>query len=135
MRNFYYPRVIKWVRCILLLTILTTAAMAVQAPVDLGSAANFAVLAGSTVTSVDGTTITGDVGVSPGTEVTGFPPGVVIGDIHAGDTVAAQAQSDLTDAYNDAAGRTSTDTVTLAGNLGGQTLTPGLYKSTSSSEI
>ena len=106
MRNFYYPRVIKWVCCILLLTILTTAAMAVQAPVDLGSAANFAVLVGSTVTSVDGTTITGDVGVSPGTEVTGFPPGVVIGDIHAGDTVAAQAQSDLTTPYN---GRCWTD--------------------------
>jgi hypothetical protein len=106
-----------------------------QAPVALGSAANFAVLAGSTVTNAAGaTTVTGDLGVSPGTAVTGFPPGTVIGTTHAGDAAAAQAQMDLTTAFNDAAGR-SVGAVTVAGNLGGQTLTPGLYKSTSSLEI
>ena len=105
-----------------------------QAPVALGSAANFAVLAGSTVTNTGATTVTGDLGVSPGTAVTGFPPGTVNGTTHAGDPAAAQAQLDLTTAYNDAAGR-SVGAVTVAGNLGGQTLTPGLYKSTSSLEI
>src|SRR5205085_495714 len=69
-----------------------------------------------------------------GTSVTGFGPGLVNGTIHAGDTAAAQAELDLTTAFNDAAGRT-VGAVTVAGNLGGLTLTPGLYKSTSSLEI
>ncbi len=105
-----------------------------QAGVVLGSAANFVVLAGSTVTSVGPTSITGDLGVSPGTAVTGFPPGVIIGAQHAGDPTAATGILDLTTAYNDAAGRTLC-AVTVAGNLGGQTLAPGLYKSTSSLAI
>jgi hypothetical protein len=107
-----------------------------QTPVALGSAAGFAVLAGSTVTSTSFTVINnGDVGVSPGTAVEGFPPAAINnGTIHAADTSAVQAKVDLTAAYNDAAGRT-VGAVTIAGNLGGQTLTPGLYKSTSSLEI
>jgi hypothetical protein len=113
----------------------TTAATTTgQATVTLGSANGFAVLAGSTVTSTGATAVNGDLGVSPGTAVTGFPPGVVNGTIHAGDATAAQAELDLTVAYNDAAGRT-VGPVTVAGNLGGLTLTPGLYKSTSSLEI
>lgn len=113
-----------------------SAASASELPVALGTAADFVVLASSTVTNVvgAGTTVYGDLGVSPGTEVTGFPPGVVTGTVHAGDPTAAQAASDLTTAYNDAAGRT-TAPVTISGNLGGQTLAPGLYKSTSSLAI
>ena len=103
-------------------------------PIDLQSASAFAILAGSTVTSTGATTVDGDLGVFPGTAVIGFPPGTVNGTIHAGDSVAEQAQSDLTVAYNDAAGQ-SVDAVAVAGNLGGLTLTPGLYKSTSSLEI
>jgi hypothetical protein len=102
-----------------------------QAPVVLRGADNFAVLAGSTVTNTGLTTVTGDLGVSPGTAVVGFGPGVVVGTQHAGDPTAAQAIADLTTAFNDAAGRTLCP-VAVAGNLGGQTLTPGLYKSTSS---
>jgi hypothetical protein len=102
-----------------------------QAPVALRSASNFVVLGGSTVTSTGPTSITGDLGVSPGTAVTGFPPGTVIGAQHKGDPTAAQGIADLTTAFNDAAGRTLCP-VTVAGNLGGQTLPPGLYKSTSS---
>jgi hypothetical protein len=116
------------------LVALSPQASRAEAPVALGSAANFAVLAGSTVTNTGATTVTGDLGVSPGTAVTGFPPGTVIGTTHAGHPAAAQAQMDLTTAFNDAAGR-SVGAVTVAGNLGGQTLTPGLYKSTSSLEI
>ncbi|MDP9001286.1 MAG: ice-binding family protein [Myxococcota bacterium] len=101
--------------------------------VNVLSAANFAVLAGSTVTNVGMTTVTGDLGVSPGTAVTGFPPGTSTGMVRT-DAVSAQAAADLTTAYNDAAGRTLCP-VSVAGNLGGQTLAPGLYKSTSSLEI
>jgi hypothetical protein len=105
-----------------------------QAPVALGAADDFVVLAGATVTNTGPTSVTGDLGVSPGTAVTGFPPGSIIGAQHAGDSTAAQGVADLTTAYNDAAGRTLCP-VTVAGNLGGQTLAPGLYKSTSSLEI
>src|SRR5205823_5486881 len=96
------------------------------APVALGAATTFAVLAASTITSTGPTTVNGDLGLSPGTAVTGFPPGTVNGTMHVADAAAAQAQLDLTTAYNDAAGRTN-GAITLAGNLGGQTLTPGLY--------
>jgi Ice-binding-like/Bacterial Ig-like domain len=102
--------------------------------VDLKSAAAFAVLAGSTVTSGGPTLIAGDLGVSPGTAITGFPPGTVVGTQHPGDPTAAQGIADLATAYNDAKGRTQC-AVTLAGNLGGLTLTPGLYTSTSSLAI
>src|SRR2546426_506432 len=105
-----------------------------QAPVALGAATTFVVLAGSTVTNTGATRVNGDLGLSPGTAVTGFPPGTVNGTIHAGVPAAAQAQLALTTAYNDAAGRT-VGAITVAGNLGGQTLTPGLYKSTSPLEI
>jgi hypothetical protein len=101
-----------------------------QLPVNLRSADPFGVLAGSTVTSTGGTIVNGDLGVSAGSALTGFPPGTVTGTIHAGDAASAQAQLDLTTAYNDAAGR-SLNPVAVAGNLGGMTLTPGLYKSTS----
>jgi len=115
-------------------TFTTSNPSCVQTAVDLGSAGDFAVLAGSTVTNTGGSTITGDLGVSPGTEVTGFPPGSVVGTIHAGDGAAAGAIANLTTAYNDAAGRVLCP-ISVSGNLGGMTLTPGLYKSTSGLEI
>jgi len=101
------------------------------AVVKLRTAWRFAVLAGSTVTSTGATSIAGNVGIYPGTAITGFPPGVIHGKLHAGDPTAKQAEMDLTTAYNDAMGRHH-NPVTVAGNLGGQTLKPGLYKSTSS---
>lgn len=105
-----------------------------QLPVPLGAAASFAILAGSTVTNIGPTTINGDLGVSAGSAVTGFPPGTVVGTQHVTDPTAAQAQLDLTTAYNDAAGRTL-GPVSVAGNIGGLTLPPGLYKSSGSLEI
>ncbi len=102
-----------------------------QAPIALGSAANFAVLAGSAVTTTGASLVTGDLGVSPGTAVVGLPPGNVSGTLHIGDPTAAQGIADLATAYAEAAGR-SLCPVTVSGNIGGQTLTPGLYKSTSS---
>lgn len=101
----------------------------------LTGATNFAILSGSAITNTGATTITGDIGLSPGSSIGGFPPGILIGTQYINDTIANKAKLDLTAAYNDAAGRTSTDIVTLSGNIGGLTLTPGLYKSTSSLAI
>jgi hypothetical protein len=98
-------------------------------------ASDFALLAGSAVTSTGATNITGNLGLSPGTSVGGFPPGILTGSKQINTNLATQGKLDLTAAYNDAAGRTSTDIVTLSGNIGGLTLTPGLYKSTSSLAI
>lgn len=105
------------------------------ATVSLGGAANFAVLAGSAITSTGATNITGNLGLSPGTSVGGFPPGILVGTQLINTIESTQAKLDLTAAYNDAAGRTSTDIVTLSGNIGGLTLTPGLYKTTSTLAI
>ncbi len=112
----------------------TSAAAGGPAGLVLGGAGPLVVLAGSTVTSTGATALSGDLGVSPGTAVTGFPPATLTGTIHAGDAAAATAMANLTTAYNDAAGRT-VGPVTVAGNLGGLTLPPGLYKSTSSLAI
>jgi hypothetical protein len=119
-----------------LATITTDVKAAGQAPVNLGAAASFGVLAATTVTNTGATAVTGDLGLSPGTSVVGFPPtgpGTLTGTQHINDTVAALAQADLTTAYNDLAGRTGGAAV--SGNIGGTTKTPGLYASTSSLEI
>jgi hypothetical protein len=99
--------------------------------VNLGHAASFAVLAGSTVTSAGPTNVSGDLGIAPGTAITGFPPATLHGTMHLGGPIAKQAQADLTAAYNNAMGRMG-PFVTVSGNLGGLRLKPGLYKSTSS---
>ena len=117
--------------------VIPTGPASIQAPVDLGSisdgSSDFAVLGHTTVTSTGQTSVTGDLGVWPGTAVKGFGPGIVSGSISAGVAPADAAQSSLTAAYNDAAGRPADATV--AGNLGGQTFAPGVYKSTSSLSI
>jgi hypothetical protein len=94
---------------------------------DLGSAASFVGLAHETFTNTGSGVYVGDVGTSPGTSVTGFPPGTVRhGAIHIADGVAAQALSDATTAYNALAGQACN--VNLTGqDLGGMTLTPGVY--------
>lgn len=110
------------------------------AAVTLGSTLRrYAIIAGSAITNTGPTIITGaastaDIGVSPGSSVSGFPPGTYDGTRHTADPDAAQAKLELTTAYNDAQGRTLAP-ITKSGNLGGQTLAPGLYKSTSSLAI
>ena len=96
-----------------------------QAAINLGTAASFGVLGGSTVTNSGNTIINGDLGLYSGTSITGFPPGTVNGTVHQTDTVAAQAQTDLTTAYNALAGLSPS--VTLPGTLGNLTLTAGVY--------
>jgi hypothetical protein len=111
-------------------------ASAAPAPVNLGTADAFAVLGGQAVTNTGPSVITGDLGVSPGTSVTGFPPGVVNppATIHSADGVALQAQSDLTTAYNTAAGLPCTADLT-GQDLGGMTLTAGVYCFSSSAQL
>lgn len=106
-----------------------------MAKVDMGGTTDFALLAGSAITSTGATKITGNMGLSPGTSVGGFPPGILVGSLEINTNLATQGKIDLTAAYNEAAGRVSTDIVTLSGNIGGLTLTPGLYKTTSSLAI
>lgn len=103
--------------------------------VNLGTAGTFAVLAGPTVTDTGATTLPGDLGLWPGTEITGFPPGFVSGGTtHASDAVAKQAQSDLTLAYIAAAGQQGG--INLTGqDLGGLTLTLGVYHFDSSAQL
>jgi len=107
--------------------LLTPHVSSAQTAPSLGTAEPFAVLAGSTVTNTGSSVITGDLGVSPGSAATGFPPGLVIGgSIHAADAVALQAQSDVTTAYNSLASQSCTADLT-GQDLGGLTLTPGVY--------
>ena len=104
-----------------------TAYAAGQVPVGLGSAATFAVLAGTpAVTNSGSTIIDGDLGIHPAVAVTGFPPGTLNGTIHAADAIALQAKVDLAAAYDDAAGRTPA-VVVAGGALGGMTLVAGVY--------
>jgi len=108
-----------------LLAAVQTVAAAGPATVGLGTAKSFAILAGTPkVASTGATVINGNVGISPAGAVTGFPPGIVNGTVHKADAVALQAQSDLTGAYTDAAGRPVTAT---HGALGGLTLAAGVY--------
>jgi len=97
---------------------------------------SFAVLGGSTVTNTSTpTTVNGNLGVSPGSAVTGFPPGIVTGGtIHAADSVAAQAQSDLVTTYNNLAS-TACGTDLTGQDLGGKTLTPGVYCFSTSAQL
>lgn len=110
-----------------------TPATAVEAPVNLGTAGTYSLLAGTSIANTGPSTYSGDIGTSPGTTVSGFPPGIVTGEIHPGDAAAAQARVDLQNAYNDASTRAST--ASIAGDLAGRTLTAGVYKATAAVSV
>lgn len=111
---------------VILLANLLLPRISAQVAPPLGTARNFAVLGSSTVTNTGATHLMGDLGVSPGTAITGFPPGTLSGTIHSADAVAAQGQADALVAYNSLAGEACT--TNLSGtNLGGLTLSPGVY--------
>ena len=109
-------------------------ALAASADSILGSASSFAVLGASAVTNTGPTVLFGDLGVAPGTSITGFPPGIVNGTIHDDDAVAMQAQADSLTAYNFLASQPFTQNLT-GQDLGGQTLTPGVYFFSSSAQL
>jgi type VI secretion system secreted protein VgrG len=110
------------------------AALAATQP-DLKTAANYAVLAGQSITNTGNSVINGNLGIDPNgaSSVTGFPPGTYVTE-DAADAAALQAQSDLTAAYNDAASASSNDNLT-GKDLGGQNLTPGVYTFSSSAQL
>ena len=129
-------RGIRSLAAVISLTLIATLALAsssqAQTAVGLGTADSFAVLAGAGVTNTGPSVVNGNLGTSPNPSVTGFggaPNGTVNGTIHKADAVAASAQADLTTAYNNAAGQGPA--TTLATELGGQTLQPGVYDSNS----
>ena len=109
------------------------AALAATQP-RLGTATNFAVLAASTITNTGPTVITGSLGLSPGTAVTGFPPGRVTAQTHKADAVALGAKNSIVTAYNDLASWATTRSMT-GQDLGGKTLTPGVYTFSSSAQL
>ncbi|MGO9874961.1 MAG: ice-binding family protein [Acidimicrobiia bacterium] len=105
----------------------TSSSGAAQAAVDLGTATSFSVLAGAGITNTGATTISGDVGSYATPSETGFGTVTVNGTNEDGDAVTQQAKTDLTTAYNTAAGATPFTNVAV--ELGGTTLTPGVYRS------
>jgi hypothetical protein len=126
---------VRWIY-IMALPVCALTARAAAINVDLGTADSFAVLAGSTVTNTGSSVVHGDLGVSPGSAITGFPPGLITapGTQHSNDAVAMQAQNDLTTAYNVAIGESCTQDLT-GQDLGGLTLTPGVYCYTTSAQL
>jgi len=95
--------------------------------VNFGTADDFAVMAGSTITNTGSSMITGNLGLNPGTSVTGFPPGIINGTQHVANPTAVQAQIDLITAYDNAVGQIPVSTVPT--ELGGTTKTAGVYDS------
>jgi len=117
---------------VLLAGVMTeSAGAATPTTINLGTAAAASVLAGAGVTNTGPSVLNRDLDTSPTPAITGFPPGTVGGTTHAGDATAAQAQSDLTIAYNAAASAPSTQNVTGV-DLGGKTLTQGVYTASTS---
>jgi ice-binding like protein len=100
----------------------------------LGTAASFAVLGATTVTNTGPTVLGGDLGVFPGSAITGFPPGLVIGATHKTDAVAQHAQSDVGVAYNSAKGAPCGHDMT-GQDLGGKSLVAGVYCFSSSAQL
>ena len=124
------------IKYLLLLAIVGLPSQADALSFSLGTAQSFAVLGGSTVTNTGLSTIAGDLGVAPGSAVTGFPPGIVVapGTMHIADAVALQAQSDVTTSYNVLAGLAPTQDLT-GQDLGGKTLLPGVYHFSSAAQL
>jgi hypothetical protein len=125
MKNFKKAAMALAIVSIFSLTGLTSVNAATS--LNLGNANNFSVLAGSTFTNTGSSVINGDIGLSPGTSVTGFPPGTLHGTQNVANALSVQAQGDLTNAYTNAAGQTPVSTVST--ELGGSTKTAGVYDS------
>lgn len=119
----------------IMLCTVSSISIAQTAP-PLGTTEDFAVLGASAVSNTGATVVNGDLGIWPSTasSITGFPPGRVTGTVHPGDAVAQQAQSDLTVAYNNAAGQ-ACDVDLSGSDLGGLTLPPGVYCFTTSAQL
>jgi Ice-binding-like len=109
-------------------------AFAAATAINLGAATPYAVIAGTTITNTGSTVITGNIGLSPGTSITGFPPGLVSGTTGAANATSLAAQTSAIAAYGVAAGATPFTTV-AGGNIGGTTLSPGVYEAASAMQL
>ncbi len=133
MKNPFSKKLFIVISLILLLIIMTIPVMSasVQAPVNLGTASSFAVIAASTITNTGttqiGGTAGGNIGLHPGTIFTGQTSATISGSVNLADAVALTAKNDLQVAYNDAIGRTPTDRIGT--ELGGTIIKPGVYDS------
>ena len=133
MKTINKSRIVSIVLSVMLAIMLITPAIsnAAQPSLNLGAASSFAILAGSAITNTGATTIGGnaggDVGLFPGTAFTGEASATISGSVYLADTLASTAKNDLLSAYNDAYGRTPVTRVPT--ELGGTTLTPGVYDS------
>jgi Ice-binding-like len=126
-------RLLKWL-CLGALASSLNAFAGLTSNIYLGAANSFAVLGASTVTNTGDSVVFGNLGLYPGTSITGFPPGIVNGTTDNDNAVAMQAQADALTAYNNAAGQSATGTLT-GEDLGGMTLTPGVYFFSSSAQL
>lgn len=120
--------------CLVFFSTLGINAYGAAIGVNLGTAGAFAILAGSTVTNTGRSVVEGNLGVSPGSSITGFPPGQVIGTIYSAEAVSLQAKNDLTTAYNAAAGQPCGGVLT-GQDLGGLTLVSGVYCFATSAQL
>ena len=120
-----------------IVALLVGSALCLSAQIALGpTVSTFAVLGGSAVTNTGATLIGGNLGVSPSAAITGFPPGLVNGSVHSADATAGTAQGELTTAYNTVAGQFCPPGNVLTGiDLGGLTLTPGVYCFATSAQL
>jgi hypothetical protein len=116
------------------LAALFGSAPSASAQISLGNADSYVVLGASAVTNIGPSLLTGDLGVSPGSAITGFPPGIFTGTKHVADAGAAQAQADASTAYNTMAGK-APDFDLTGQDLGGLTLVPGTYHFSSSAQL
>ena len=132
MKNLIKKIVVSLLMVMILMVNMPTSTYASETKVELQTADSFAILAGSTITNTGTTMIRGDLGLHPGTAFDGSETATVRGEIHLTDAVALQAKTDLLAAYNDAAGRSIN---TFASELGGSTLTPGVYTSATSFQV
>ena len=138
MKQFIKTNITRFIPFLLLSLVLTimifsSVSMADQATVNLGTTSTYAILAGTTITNTGTTVINGtaggDVGLHPGSDFTGQGSVTRSGSLHINDAAAITAKTDLVTAYNDAAGRTPVTIIPT--ELGGTTLTPGVYASDS----
>ena len=139
MKNLINRSLVVFLALLLVLLTVPARVQAAEATVGLGTAASYAVLAGETITNTGPTAISGSVGgnigVSPGTAITGFPPGTLADGVqHAADAEALQAKADLVVAYDDAASRAKTQDLTDK-DLGGMLLKPGVYFFSSAAQL
>ncbi len=136
-KNYLFRKNIRWAGAIAVAAVLLVAssptAYAIGTKVDLGSASSYSVLGSASVTNTGKTVLSNDLGVSPGTAVSGFPPGITLGQKHITDTEASLARSDLTTAFISASNQATDETI--GAELGGLEFLPGVYASPAAVEL